>query len=130
MKQELPNINKPVITHSQLVKYAGASGDFNPIHTVVPVAKEAGLKDCIAHGMLVMGMAGQALGTWFPRESLRGFKVRFQKMTYPGEVLTVKGRLIEGELDKDGLGLSRGEISVENEEGEVKLSGSFNVLQK
>lgn len=119
----LKPLTKKPITHSQLVKYAGASGDFNPIHTVVPVAKEAGLPDVIAHGMLVMGIAGQALTTWFRPEQLKSFHVRFKKMTLPGESLTVKGFMTE-ETDENVL---KGEVVVVNEKDEKKLSGTFHI---
>lgn len=124
----LQPIEKAAITHTQLVKYAGASGDFNPIHTVVPVANQAGLKDVIAHGMLVMGFAGEALSTWFPRKHLRTFHVRFSKMTYPGEKLTVYGE-IKDEVTKGEEVRLVGDVIVKNEEGEIKLNGSFEVLK-
>lgn len=118
-------IEKLPITHTQLVKYAGASGDFNPIHTVVPVAQKAGLKDVIAHGMLIMGFAGEAIAKWFPRRSVKSFRVRFAKMTFPGEKLTVYGNLID-----ETQGIYRGEVFVKNEHGEIKLSGSFEIEEK
>lgn len=123
---ELKMIQKPGITHTQLVKYAGASGDFNPIHTVVPVGEKAGLDGVIAHGMLIMGMAGEALAEWFPRKDLRKFKVRFSKMTRPGEKLTIEGR-VTGEVWEDDEKRLTGEVSVKNEAGEQKLSGRFEV---
>ncbi|KAF0822886.1 MaoC/PaaZ C-terminal domain-containing protein [Cytobacillus firmus] len=123
---ELKMIQKPGITHTQLVKYAGASGDFNPIHTVVPVGEKAGLDGVIAHGMLIMGMAGEALAEWFPRKDLRKFKVRFSKMTRPGEKLTIEGR-VTGEKWEDDEKRLTGEVSVKNEAGEQKLSGRFEV---
>ncbi|WP_433742473.1 MaoC/PaaZ C-terminal domain-containing protein [Falsibacillus pallidus] len=129
MKKELQAINKNPLTHSQLVKYAGASGDFNPIHTVVPIAQEAGLKDCIAHGMLIMGMAGEAICTWFPRKSLRQFQVRFQKMTYPGEKLSISGNILREETDEKETYVL-GEVAAINEEGEVKLKGTFTVKKE
>ncbi|MBG9544845.1 MaoC/PaaZ C-terminal domain-containing protein [Cytobacillus firmus] len=123
---ELKMIQKPGITHTQLVKYAGASGDFNPIHTVVPVGEKAGLDGVIAHGMLIMGMAGEALAEWFPRKDLRKFKVRFSKMTRPGEKLTIEGRATGEKWEDDEKRLT-GEVSVKNEAGEQKLSGRFEV---
>jgi acyl dehydratase len=123
---ELTAIHKPEITHTQLVKYAGASGDFNPIHTVVPIGEKAGLDGVIAHGMLIMGMAGEALADWFPRKNLRKFKVRFSKMTRPGEKLTIEGKVTGERMEKDEKRLT-GEVSVKNEAGEVKLSGQFEV---
>lgn len=92
---EFPPLEKKEITHTQLVKYAGASGDFNPIHTVVPFAEEAGLNGAIAHGMLIMGFIGQAIGTWFPEQDLSELSVRFKAMTRPGEKITVTGGIVE-----------------------------------
>ncbi len=126
--KELQSITKPAITHTQLVKYAGASGDFNPIHTVVPVAQKAGLPDVIAHGMLVMGFAGEALAQWFPHKHLREWKVRFSKMTFPGEILTVQGT-ITGENEVHGEKRWIGKLTVKNQAEEVKLKGTFEVLQ-
>ena len=60
----LPEITFDEITQVQLIKYAGAAGDFNPIHTVPSYAKEAGLDGTIAHGMLVMGMLGELVSDW------------------------------------------------------------------
>ncbi|WLR51643.1 MaoC/PaaZ C-terminal domain-containing protein [Bacillus tianshenii] len=125
--KELSSIEKQAITHTQLVQYAGASGDFNPIHTVVPIAKKAGFDDVIAHGMLVMGFAGQALTTWFPRKSVRNFSVRFTKMTSPGEKLTVHGNVVDRK-HVNGEERLVGEVIVENESGEQKLKGSFEVV--
>jgi acyl dehydratase len=53
-----------VVTRSDLVRYAGASGDFNPIHWNQRLATSVGLPDVIAHGMLTMALAGRALTSW------------------------------------------------------------------
>ena len=92
---EFPPLEKEEITHTQLVKYAGASGDFNPIHTVVPFAEEVGLNGAIAHGMLVMGFIGEATGTWFPDQELVELDVRFKAMSRPGEAITISGGIVE-----------------------------------
>ncbi|KYD08600.1 MaoC/PaaZ C-terminal domain-containing protein [Heyndrickxia sporothermodurans] len=127
--QHLDTVHKPMITHTQLVKYAGASGDFNPIHTVVPIAEKAGLGDVIAHGMLIMGMAGEALGKWFPRKNLRKFNVRFSSMTKPGESLSIEGRSVE-EIEVDGELRYVGKLFVKNSDGETKLKGEFHVKKE
>lgn len=126
--KELQSLNIPVIDHTQLVKYAGASGDFNPIHTVVPIAEEVGLTGVIAHGMLIMGFAGQAISRWFPPKNLKSFKVRFRAMTYPGENLLVEGKILE-ETEEFGIGLLLGEVQVKNELGKIKLIGQFEVIK-
>ena len=67
---EMPRLVKPPVTHNQLVRYAGASGDFNPIHTDPEAGKAAGI-GLIAHGMLIMGFAGQAITTDSQRNTSR-----------------------------------------------------------
>lgn len=103
------------ITHQQLVRYAGASGDFNPIHTVVPRAKEGGFSDVIAHGMYVMGLASSQLTKWFSQQKIASYEVRFVAPTYPGEKIRVKC-----ELNSEG---SMGNVIVMNEQDVVKLKG-------
>lgn len=127
--QELPAVESGVVTHSQLVRYAGASGDFNPIHTVAHVAEQAGLGGVIAHGMLVMGMAGRAVCTWFPRKSLRRFRVRFAAITRPGEEIVVTGRVAERVTAGEERRL-RCEVTAVNRQGEVKLRGEFEVAEE
>lgn len=123
----LPSIKKGPITHTQLVRYAGASGDFNPIHTVAKAAKKAGLNDTIAHGMLMMGFAATALTTWFPYQQLKQWDITFKKMTFPGECLTITGHIVEESDD----GLSQlGELVIQNEKNEVKLVGSFQIMKE
>src|SRR5215470_8213143 len=68
------------VTRLDLVKYAGASGDFNPIHWSERVARSVGLPGVIAHGMYTMALAGRALSTWAGRpDAVVEFGVRFTK---------------------------------------------------
>ncbi len=93
--QELPALVKPPITKVQLVKYAGASGDFNLIHTDDETAHSVGLSGVIAHGMLSMGFLGQYAGELVGGAGfVRGLKVRFSGMVRPGDVLTCRGRVL------------------------------------
>ena len=119
---QLRPLIKEAITHTQLVRYAGASGDFNQIHTVVPYAVEAGLGGVIAHGMLIMGFVGQAIGQWFPSENLAKFSVRFKAITKPGERISVIGRIVD-ETEERWIC----EAEAINENGEVKVSAAFEV---
>ncbi|MDP9727863.1 MaoC/PaaZ C-terminal domain-containing protein [Alicyclobacillus tolerans] len=93
--QELPRLIKPPITKTQLVMYSGASGDFNPIHTVDEFAIEAGLGGVIAHGMLTMAFVGQMIkDTVKPYQGrILQFGVRFQEMVRPGDVVTCSGKV-------------------------------------
>ncbi|ANU14212.1 hypothetical protein B481_2642 [Planococcus halocryophilus Or1] len=116
---ELPTIIKSPIAPIDLVKYSGASGDFNEIHTVPAVAQGQRLTGIIVHGMFVMGWAAAAIEEWFPKRQLKSFSVRFQAVTHPETVLVITGNLLAG---------NEGEILVEDREGHPKLVGTF-VLQ-
>src|ERR1700749_1688324 len=74
----LPSLEKPPITTTQLVQYAGASGDFNRIHYDEPFAKEGGFPSVIAHGMLSMAFFGQLLTTWAAGASVVRLHARFK----------------------------------------------------
>ncbi|RNF38929.1 MaoC/PaaZ C-terminal domain-containing protein [Planococcus salinus] len=121
---EFPVLEKEEITHTQLVRYAGASGDFNPIHTVVPAAEKAGLGGVIAHGMLLMGFVGQAIGTWFPDQEMTEFSVRFKAMTRPGEQITVTGQIVD-ENDEEWSC-----TAYAKNQDEVKVSAEFKVKKR
>ncbi len=77
--QTLPERDFPV-TRDRLVRYAGASGDFNPIHWSARVATEVGLPDVIAHGMLTMALAARAVTDWVgDPAAVIDFSVRFTR---------------------------------------------------
>ena len=115
-----PVIKKDPITRVQLVKYAGASGDFNPLHTVEEVGEQAG-SGIIAHGMLIMGMAAQGVTSWIPRKNITKLNFRFRKMTFPGEEIEISGKVIRKESDNRLVG----EVVAKNSSGEIKGSGIF-----
>jgi acyl dehydratase len=77
------------LKRTRIVQYAGASGDFNPLHTDERFAVEAaGYPGVFAHGMLTMGMTGRVLTDWVGTESLLRFGVRFKAQVWPGDTLT------------------------------------------
>lgn len=95
-------IVKPPITKTQLVMYSGASGDFNPIHTVDEFAQQAGLGGVIAHGMLTMAFVGQLLTDTIGIEGdLQTFGIRFTGMVRPGDVITCEGKVLEAQFEGD-----------------------------
>jgi acyl dehydratase len=110
------------LTRSDLVRYAGASGDFNPMHTDEMAATGAGLPSVFGHGMFTMGMLGKALTDYVGVGNLRNYKVRFTKQTWPGEQLTtritVAKKYDEGDEHRVDL-----ECEVVNADGEAKVSG-------
>lgn len=77
------------LKRTQLVMYAGASGDYNPLHTDEPYAREvAGYPGVFAHGMLIMGFTGKLLTDWVGDGRLTSYGVRFVKQVWPGDTLT------------------------------------------
>ncbi|MCC6904242.1 MAG: dehydratase, partial [Anaerolineae bacterium] len=105
----------------------GASGDFNPIHTVPEVAQSVGLDGIIAHGMLIMGFAGQMLSDWAGPRSLRRFKVRFNGMTKPGELVICSGKVTKKTNDGQEA-LVSGRLTVRGAADDtLRLKGDFTV---
>lgn len=82
------------IQRTHIVKYAGASGDFNPLHHDDTIASNmAGYPSVFAHGMLSMGLTGRMLTDWLGPDSLKKFGVRFTKQVWPGDTLTSKAEV-------------------------------------
>ena len=79
-----------VLTRTDLVMYAGASGDFNPMHHDEVKAKEAGLPSVFGHGMFSAGFLARAITDYVGVGNVRRYKVRFAKQTWPGETFTTK----------------------------------------
>jgi acyl dehydratase len=94
------------LTRTQIVQYAGASGDFNPVHTDEMFAREvAGYPTVFAHGMLTMAMTGRVLIDLFGLESLVDFGGRFTSQVWPGDVLSAHIRVDDVEPTPDGMSI-------------------------
>lgn len=117
MGAEAP-VKEVTLTRTDLVQYAGASGDFNPMHHDEVLAKKAGLPSVFGHGMLSMGILGSAVTDFVGVQQLKSYDVRFVKQTWPGETLRTKVVVaaVEG-------GVATLDCSLENADGEVKVSG-------
>ncbi|MCB5934942.1 dehydratase [Caldibacillus thermoamylovorans] len=83
------------VARLDLIKYAGASGDFNPIHTIDEEAKKAGLPGIIAHGMWTMGNLSKLFTPFLEKGFIKEYKVRFAGMVFLDDVLTLKAELAE-----------------------------------
>ncbi|WP_099363636.1 MaoC/PaaZ C-terminal domain-containing protein [Fredinandcohnia onubensis] len=95
INQELKPLVKPPIEKVHLVQYAGASGDFNLIHTDEETAKNAGLPGVIAHGMLSVGYIGQLLTNLAGNKGfVSNLNVRFTGMIFPGDVVTCRAKVV------------------------------------
>jgi acyl dehydratase len=123
---ELPALAKAPIDRVQLSRYAGASGDFNPVHVDEIYAKSVGMPSVYAPGMLVMGMLGQLISDWARGGQLRRYHVRFIKMVWPGDTVVCKGRV----SDRHGEGgryFVDVELWAENQRGELVMKGNSTI---
>jgi acyl dehydratase len=112
----------PKITRTRLALYAGASGDHNPMHIDSDFAKKAGFPDVFAHGMLVMGLLGQAVTDAAPPDRLRAFSTRFVAVTQLGAIIRCQGTVAEV-FEAEGERRARLTLSAKDQGGDVKLAG-------
>ncbi len=110
------------LTRTDLVMYAGASGDFNPMHHDELQAQAAGLPSVFGHGMLTAGILASAVTDYVGVGNLRNYKVRFTKQTWPGETLTTRV-VVQRKYDEHGEHWVDLECTVVNQDGEAKLTG-------
>ena len=111
------------LARTQIVQYAGASGDYNPIHTDEIFATQvARYPSVFAHGMLSMGMTGKMLTNYVGDGRLTKFGVRFTRQVFPGDSLIA--RAIVKEVREEG-GQYYADLNVEttNQKGETVVSG-------
>src|SRR5260221_11817463 len=79
----IPTLVKGPVTHLQLVRYAGASGDFNPLHTDPKIGEALGIGASIAHGMRIMGFVRRMLSDYVRAPPLRKFGARLSARSPP-----------------------------------------------
>jgi acyl dehydratase len=109
---------------TQIVQYAGASGDFNPLHTdEVFTTKIAGYPSVFAHGMLTMGLTGTLLTDALGDGTLRTFGVRFRSQVWPGDTLTSTATITEV-TKQDNETLVALDVETVNQKGDVVASGT------
>lgn len=127
---ELP-LRSNRIDRAQLVRYAGASGDLNPLHWNEEFARSVGFPSVIAHGMFNMALVARVVGDWTGDPGvLRRLRVQFRKEVLPDETLVAKGRVAEkregdrtvrielwAELERDGRTIQ----AIKNGEAVVEL---------
>ncbi len=112
------------LTRTQLVMYAGASGDYNPLHTDDKYTTEiAGYPSVFAHGMLTMGISARVITDWVGDGRITKYGVRFSRQVWPGDTLTttVTVESIEGLETAAPVALFT--VSTRNQHGEEVISG-------
>ena len=124
----IPPLRIDKVSRKLLKTYAEASGDFNPIHLDSDFAKQSGLPNIIAHGMLVMSYIGRMLTNTFPQNTLTDFNSLFVSMTQLNEKITCTGKIIKKNIDKHGNIIYALQLKVVNENGEERISGKAKVL--
>lgn len=120
---EIPPLTKPPITREQLLDYGPASGDMNPIHRDDNFAKAAGYPSVFAHGMVSMGFLGELLAARFGANNIRRFRVRFGAITWPGDVITCKAKVVKS-YEAEGERRLELDLATVDQKGEVKVTGS------
>ncbi|MGA2781229.1 MAG: MaoC/PaaZ C-terminal domain-containing protein [Smithella sp.] len=132
---KMPVYTSAPITRTHLVRYSGASGDFNPLHHDETFIKMIGMKNVIAHGMLIMGIAGEAITSWIENKYLRKFNTRFLSMTEPADLddmentkdratIIVSGKVVK-KYEENGEKRIQCDIIAQDALGSKKLSGFF-----
>jgi acyl dehydratase len=115
-------VRSHTLTRTDLAQYAGASGDYNPMHHDEVKAQAAGLPSVFGHGMFSMGLLGAAINDYVGVGNLTSYSVRFVKQTWPDNVLstviTVTGKRNEG-----GQNLIDLEVHLNNQDGQPVVSG-------
>lgn len=118
----LPPLVLPPVNRTTLALFAGASGDHNPIHIDIDVARKAGMPDVFAQGMLSAAWLGRLLTNWAPQQQLRQVNLRFTGITHLGHQLTCTGRVVE-KLEQGGERLVKVEIATTTQYGDRKIIG-------
>jgi acyl dehydratase len=120
---EAPPHSEGPLTRTHFVRYAGASGDFNPMHHDDTIATQVGNPSVFGHGMLTAGLLGRLLKDWFGPEALRRFQMRFSKQVWPGDTLTCTAK-VTGKREEGGERLVDVECAVTNQDGVEVLTGT------
>ena len=112
------------LKRTQLVMYAGTSGDYNPLHTDDLYCREAaGYPGVFAHGMLTMGMTGRIVTNLVGAENVKKFGVRFTNQVWPGDSLTGKAEITDIR-EENGEKLLDMKLTTTNQKGDVVMTGT------
>jgi acyl dehydratase len=111
------------LTRTDLVRYAGASGDFNPIHHDEQFALATGLPAPLSLGMLQAGLLATWATDWLGAQNIRRFRARFTDRAFPGDTLTCTGRVASSTVDERGEAVYELELECVNQDGTVIVQG-------
>ncbi|PFA62194.1 dehydratase [Bacillus sp. AFS015802] len=91
----LPPVELDPVSRIDLIKYAGASGDYNPIHTIDDEAQKLGLPGIIAHGMWTMGNVSKLFSPHYAEGFIKDYSVRFKGMVMLNDVITLRAEMLD-----------------------------------
>ena len=112
------------LTRSQIVMYAGASGDYNPLHSdEIFTTKVAGYPSVFAHGMLSMGATGRVLTDWFGADGLTKYGARFVNQVWPGDTLTATAT-VDAIREEDGAAFADLTVTTTNQDDQPVVTGT------
>ena len=116
------------LSRTQIVQYAGASGDYNPLHSdEIFTTQIAGYPSVFAHGMLSMGMTGKMLTNYVGDGRLKSYGVRFTAQVFPGATLTAKATITDIR-EEDGEKIADIEVSTTDEAGTEVIKGQASAV--
>lgn len=111
------------LSRTQIVQYAGASGDYNPLHSdEIFTTKVAKYPTVFAHGMLTMGMTGRMVTDFVGDGRLTAYGVRFTRQVWPGDALTATAK-VDAVREEDGQNLVDLSVTTVNQDGDVVVMG-------
>lgn len=122
--EALPEVRVEKLTRTDFVKYAGASGDFNPIHHDQGFAEASGNPTVFAMGMLNASILSRVVTGFVGRPAVRKYKVRFATRAWPGDDVICTGRVTR-KFEEAGEKRIEGAVQAVNQKGETLISGSF-----
>lgn len=111
------------LKRTQIVQYAGVSGDYSPLHTDQVDAVHAGYPSIMAHGMMIMAASGCVLTDWVGVERLTRFSARFSAPVWPGDRLTTTVTVEAVRRESDGTYVEF-RLSTTNQDGVEVLTGT------
>ncbi len=111
------------LSRTQIVQYAGASGDYNPLHTDTDYAHQAGMPDVFAHGMLSAAYLARVLTRWAEPAALRRLSVRFEAITHIGDEVHCQARVSGRRIEHDEALLTLA-LAARSQTGETRLTGT------
>lgn len=114
----LKEIQLEPVDRITLIKYAGASGDYNPIHTIDEEAKKAGLPGIIAHGMWTMGNLAKLFTDYYEEGFIQDYTIRFKGMVFLNDVVT-----LQAELAEENDNIMRFQVRAVNQNGNEVIKG-------